>query len=108
MEKVYFDAEINKWVVKDLSDFYSFKCSQGGEEKKLILTWTKVTEEDNIAEADVRLYMVDVDDVKIRLILRYDDSISKIGKFILSPLDYEMDLIGLSFIGETEIENPDK
>lgn len=110
MEKVYFDAETNKWVVKDLSDFYSFKCTnlQTNEEKNLILAWTKTTEDTlkadyGITEDDVRLYIVEIGTIKIRFLLRYNDGVSKVGKFILTPLDtYEMDLIGTVFIGETE------
>lgn len=113
MEKVYFDAETNKWVVKDLSDFYSFKCNnlQTSEEKSLILTWTKVAEDSlksdyGVTDTDVRLYVVEIGDIKIRFLLRYDDGVSKVGKFILTPLDvYEMELIGTVFIGETEIKD---
>lgn len=114
MEKVYLDAESNKWIVKDLSDFYSFKCLNTHENKEVsrILTWTK----DNIREeeikieynikTDVRLYIVEIEDIKVQFLLNYGDN----GKFPLNPL-YSQEVSefmkekGYIFLGETEVNN---
>jgi hypothetical protein len=111
MEKIYFDPSINRWYVKDLSDFYSIGYRNTVDEKAGILNWTKdskreeqIKEEMGIKTGDLRLYVVEAENRKFHFLLKYEPDF---GRFFVSPLnDYELQFFkketDYEFVGEIE------
>ena len=110
MEKIYFDPSLNRWYVKDLSDFYSIGYRNTIDEKTVILNWTKDSKrEEQIREerqikTDLRLYIGEVEDRKFHFLLKYEPDF---GRFFVSPLnDYELQFFkketDYDFVGEIE------
>jgi hypothetical protein len=65
MNKVYFDKNEKKWIVKELQDIYLFKTvnSSNGEEVNQILSWTRgfdMTDYPN----HIRMYDIEIDNVR--------------------------------------------
>jgi hypothetical protein len=75
MEKVYFDKEkYGQWIVIELEDFYHFKAVnfQTNEESYHILSWTRNYSLDDLDQDVVRVYDVEIDEVKYYFIIKPD------------------------------------
>jgi hypothetical protein len=106
MEKVYFDRDFRgSWVVKDLSDIYSFKYIQGDEEKSTLLIWEKGIEHSECGLGkDDRLYIADVGGCgDFFFVMRYVPEYSKTFLYAKEPLELSKLLkeTGIFFVGET-------
>lgn len=109
MEKIYFNENLNRWYVKDLSDFYTIVYKNAIDTKQGILGWTKDSESEEKIKtdksiADVRLYLLEIEDRKFHFILQYD-----LGNFFISPInEYEFEFFrnetGYEFVGEIEVK----
>ncbi len=88
MEKVYFDPEFyGSWVVKDLSDIYTFNYVEGDEEKIGIMTWKK-GEHDGICEDD-RIFGVDIYGDEFLFVLTYKPEFTKFLLNAKEPFELE-------------------
>jgi hypothetical protein len=112
MEKVY--KSTDDWFVKDLSDLYSFRCvnTDTGEERNLVLNWTKDNTSEEKAkldfgiQSDVRIYTVEVDNLNINFLLKYESSQLLILQLDLYEMNRWRNETGWNFVGDIDPSDP--
>jgi hypothetical protein len=104
MDKVYFNKDYyGCWWLKELTDIYSFKSVnfETKEEVETILTWTRNIDLSEYDDKIVRMYDVEIEEVKYLFLMRKQDSIYIIESESPQQLEKLINNHNIFFVGET-------